>query len=64
MKKTYLTPSAKAIAVKCGFHLLRQHSVRAFIVETTRFIGDDVNEDDEDDDGPHGSRYIGDVDEE
>ena len=63
MKKTYLTPSAKAIAVKCGFHLLRQHSVRAFIAETTRYIGD-IDEDYEDDEGPHGSRYIGDVDEE
>ena len=63
MKKTYLTPSAKAIALIFGFNLLRQHSVRAFIVERTRFIGD-VNEDDEDDEDLSDPRYIGDVDEE
>ena len=64
MKKTYLAPIARAIAVKCGFRLLQQHSVRSFIVENTRYIGDDINEDVEDNQVSSGSRYIGDIDEE
>ena len=57
MKKTYLTPSAKAIAVKCGSRLLQQHSVNPFKVEQRRYVGD-VDDDNE------RSRYVGDIDEE
>ena len=60
MKKTYLTPSTRAIAIKGGFRLLQQHSVRNYIQEGTRYIGDI----DEDKPAPPGSRFIGVIDEE
>lgn len=64
MKKRYYPPTVKAFAMICGSRLLlRQHSVRAFKREETRLIGD-FEEDDEDEETPSGSRYIGDVDEE
>jgi hypothetical protein len=61
MKKTYLTPIARAIAVKCGFRLLQQHSVRSFTREQIRYVGD-ADEDDEP--ASPSSRYVGDIDEE
>lgn len=63
MKKRYYPPTVKAFAMICGSRLLRQHSVRAFKREKTSYIGD-FEEDDEDEETPSGSRYIGDVDEE
>ena len=63
MKKRYFPPTVKAFAMMCGSRLLRQHSVRAYMIEATRFIGD-YEEDDEKEEASSGSRYIGDVDEE
>ena len=60
MKKRYFPPTVKAFAMICGSRLLRQHSVRAFKREETRYIGDFK----EDEETPSGSRFIGDVDEE
>ena len=64
MKKTYLTPSTRVIAIKGGFCLLQRHSVRDYITVETRYIGDDRFEDIDDVSNSSGSRYVGDIDEE
>lgn len=62
MKKTYLTPAAKTIALHYGLYLLQQHSVNPFKNGGTKTVGD------ADEDSPTtpttGARYIGDIDEE
>ena len=60
MKKIYLTPTLKETVFMHCFHLLQQHSVRTYIQEGTRYIGDI----EEDKPAPPGSRFIGDIDEE